>query len=226
MPRLLPAALLGLLLVGRAPAQCAYPVVWYPAPVYVPWYPLCPSVWGAPAPLRIPAAPVIPKAGVRETTAPVPRTVIEDAPKEPAKKVDGDTKDKEPRIPKPRLPLPDDPDDPPKTSPKKEPGKPDGPTGEGPKKEPAAEAVKGVDQFLVPSDRKRGEPAAEVRVGFFNHSDREIVLEVNGEAVKLPSEQYVTLRLGRTFTWAERGRKATDVVVPPDADGMEIVFRK
>jgi hypothetical protein len=65
-----------------------------------------------------------------------------------------------------------------------------------------------------------------VKVGFFNHSDREITLEVNGEQLKLPSEQYVTLRLKRTFTWGEKGKKATDVAVPPDADGIEIVFRK
>jgi hypothetical protein len=52
------------------------------------------------------------------------------------------------------------------------------------------------------------------------------VLDVNGEPVRLPKEQYVTVRLPRTFQWAEQGGKATDVVVPPDAEGIEIVFRR
>ena len=65
-----------------------------------------------------------------------------------------------------------------------------------------------------------------MKVGFFNHSDREIVLDVNGESVRLPSGQHVTLRLPRKFKWAEKGQKGTDVAVPADADGIEIVFRK
>ena len=92
-----------------------------------------------------------------------------------------------------------------------------------PKKD--APVGKAVEQFVIPADGK-GEPRAEVKVGFFNHSDRDIALTVNGESVKLPSEEYVTLRLPRTFSWAEKGAKATDVVVPPDADGIEIVFRR
>jgi hypothetical protein len=83
-----------------------------------------------------------------------------------------------------------------------------------------------VEQYFVPADTGRGEAKPEVKVGFFNHSDREIQLEVNGEAVRLPKEQYVTLRLPRTFKWAEKGQKGTEVVVPPNADGLEIVFRK
>lgn len=206
MYRFLPAAFLLGWLAGPASAQCLYPVRWYP------WGP---SIWGAPAPLTIPAAvpPFVPKAGVglKEEETPKP--------------TEADPKEKElPKIPKVKLPLPDPPI-PELPKPKEDGPKSDVPKTDAGRKEPAADLGK-PEQFFVPAERKRAEAPAEVRVGFFNHSDREINLEVNGEAVKLPSAQYVTLRLPRTFSWSEKGQKATDVVVPPDADGIEMVFRK
>src|SRR5262249_24630670 len=156
-------------------------------------------------------APFVPKkgVGVREDEPVLPK------PADKAKAKDGESKEKEPpRIPKVRL-LPDDPDEP--VVPAKKPA---------PKKEPRADSIKTFDQYLIPAEGNKVERPAEVKVGFFNHSDREIVLEVNGETLKLPSEQYDTLRLKRTFNWAEKGQKATDVAVPPDADGLEIVFRR
>ena len=200
------------LFAGAAAAQCQR---WYPVyPVVGPAFPLTPAIWGAPAPKPLPPAlpPFVPKAGVgvREDDEPAtPPTAGE-------KKESSAPKEKEPtRIPKTRIPLPGDPVD--KPLPKET------PNSDSPKKN--SPAGKTVEQFVIPSDGK-GEPRPEVKVGFFNHSDREIVLVVNGESVRLPSEQYVTLRLPRTFQWAEKGVKGTDVVVPPDADGIEIVFRK
>jgi hypothetical protein len=206
MLRPLLSAAVGLLVTGVAAAQCQ---PWYPPyPVGVPVYPMSPAIWGAPAPAPLP--PLLPPA-----PKPKPRVVEEDepAPPKPAEKKNGtkpeDKKDL-PRIPKVPL-LPGDPVDKPVPKP------------DAPKKDTAA--AKGVEQFVIPAEGK-GEPRAEVKVGFFNHSDRDITLVVNGESVRLPTEQYVTLRLPRTFSWAEKGAKATDVVVPPDADGIEIVFRK
>jgi len=204
------AAALGLWLASEAAAQCGQlrpPYPTYP-PIYMPAYPLTPAIWGAPAPkpLPPPPPPYVPKprAAVREESEPTAPSKPADKPKE------SDAKDKDsPRIPKLKLPLPGDPPD---ILP--------------PKREPAADGRKPVDQFLIPADPKRAEPRAEIKVGFFNHSDRAIELQVNGEPMQLPSEQYVTLRLTRTFTWAVKGQKDNDVVVPPDADGIEIVFRK
>lgn len=171
---------------------------WYRPPIviYVPVYPVNP-------PQR--SAPAVPKKGtvkeeVESKPPPFERPKKEIVPKE------------SPKIPKIKLPLPDDPDFkevPPPT-----------------KKEPVAEDPKSIEQFVVPADEKSSKPGPQVRVGFFNHSERQILLEVNGEQLKIPSGQYVTLRLPRTFVWAEKDRKARDVVVPPDADGIEIVFRK
>ena len=78
---------------------------------------------------------------------------------------------------------------------------------------------------VIPADG-RGEPQAQVKVGFFNHTEREIVLDVNSEPLRLPKGQYVTVRLPRTFAWAEKGMTENSVVVPPDAEGIEIVLRK
>jgi hypothetical protein len=219
MVRLLASVALCLLLAGDAGAwgrrrAAAYPVDPCP-PIYFPAYPLTPAIWGAPAPQPLPPAPPPkprPPAGVREEEEPVKPS------KPPDKSKEADPKDKEtPRIPRVKLPpLPGDP-----IAPELPALRPAGGT-----KESVADAGKAVEQFLIPADAKRGEPRAEVKVGFFNHSDRAIELQVNGESVQLPSEQYVTLRLTRTFTWSEKGQKGNDVVVPPDADGVEIVFRR
>jgi len=171
---------------------------WYSPPPIVIYVPVYPV---RPEP-RI--APSVPKKGVvkevESKPPPFERPKKEIEPKESSK------------IPKLKLPLPDDADF-------KEVPLPA-------KKEPVADDPKSFDQYVVPADERSAKPGPQVRVGFFNHSERQIVLEVNGEQLKIPSGQYVTLRLPRTFAWAEKDRKAKDVVVPPDADGIEIVFRK
>lgn len=91
---------------------------------------------------------------------------------------------------------------------------------------PKAEKSVSVDQFMIPADKAKGEVASEIKLGIFNHSDRDVDLEINGETLKLPADQYVTLRLPRTFTWTIRGQKSRSVNVPNDADGIEIVFRR
>jgi hypothetical protein len=184
----------------------------YGPPIYI--YSVSPSqFWGTPTPQSLPPAskPFVPKegVGVREEEEPVIAK-----PREAGKPKEDRLKEREaPKIPKVKLPgLPDNLDlDEPKPA---------------PKKEPPVETSKSFDQYIIPTEGTAATPGAEVKVGFFNHSDREITLEVNGEQVKLPSEQYVTLRLKRTFKWAEKGKKETEVAVPPDADGIEIVFRK
>jgi hypothetical protein len=219
MSRLLIAIALGVFCAGPALAQCQHWVPVYP-PVYMPGYAVAPwQFWGTPAPKPLPPAPApfVPKRGVGvKEEEPVPSKPADKTKSKEGelKPKEGESKDKEPRIPKVKL-LPDDPDQPEIPAKKAT-----------PKKEPRADAGKTFEQYLIPSEGSKSERPAEVKIGFFNHSDRDIVLEVNGETLKLPSEQYVTLRLKRTFTWSERGQKGTEVAVPPDADGMEIVFRK
>jgi hypothetical protein len=211
MPRLVPAAVTAVVLAGAAAAQCP---PWYPPyPVAPPAYPLTPAIWGAPVPKPLPPALPRPVPAVHEDDEPA--GPARPADKKDASKTNGEPKAKDtPRIPKTRLPVPGDPLDK---------AVPNVPKGDAPKTD--GPAGRRVEQYVIPADG-RGDGRAEVKVGFFNHSDREIVLDVNGEPLKLPKEQYVTLRLPRTFTWAETGAKGSSVVVPPDADGIEIVFRK
>jgi hypothetical protein len=231
MSRLLVAATLGALTAGPAAAQCwpGYPM--YPGPpVYVPVYPLSPAVWGAPAPKPFPPPPTpyVPRPGVglREEDDPSPPRPGGRLKEEPAKPRDADPKDP-PKIPKVKLPpLPGDPIEPPAPGIKPPAPKGDPPADGATTKERPKDARPAVEQFVVPAAGNRAEPRAEVQVGFFNHTDREITLDVNGESVQIPSEQYVTLRVPRSFKWSEKGQKANDVAVPPDADGLEIVFRK
>jgi hypothetical protein len=209
MSRPLSAVIVVLVVAGAASAQC-HP--WYPVyPVVPQGYPLSPAIWGAPAPKPLPPVPppYTPKPKLTDEDVPVPTKSKEKSPaKEPGGSSDGV------RIPKTKLPLPGD---------RIDKAVPEPPKSDGPKKDRAE--GKSFEQYVVPAEG-RGEPRAEVKVGFFNHSDREIALTVNGEAVRLPAEQYVTLRLPRTFTWSEKGTKGNEVVVPPDAEGIEIVFRK
>lgn len=213
------ATVIGLAFTGIASAQCQ---PWYPYYPVPPSYPWTPAIWGAPAPQPLPPAPppFVPKAvpSIREEDEPAPA-------KPPGKSKNGtkgrsEEKDKDtPRIPKTRVPIPGDPLD--KSLPDVH--KSDAPKSDSPKKD--VPTTKAVEQYVIPTEG-RGEPLAQVKVGFFNHSDRDLVLDVNGDPLRLPKEQYVTVRLPRTFKWTERGGKATDVVVPPDADGIEIVFRR
>lgn len=186
----------------RASAQCGYypyPLYYQPTIIYVPVYPIYaypPNVWGAPAPKPLPPAP----------PPYVPKAnVKEDEPTPPSK-------DSElPKIPKTNL-LPEDK----KVLPVPKPADP---------KEVPPAAKRNVDEFLI-AGKDDKTPSKEVKIGFFNHSSNEITLEVNGEIVKLPSEQYVTLRLPRSFSWNVKGEKSRSVSVPNDAEGLEIVFRK
>jgi hypothetical protein len=224
MSRLLVVAVCGFVSVSAARGQC---VPWHPAypvrPVYGPVYPLSPAIWGAPAPKPLPPAPVpvVPKGvAVREEEDTPPKPV--DKSKDPTKAKGPEAKETEgPRIPKLKLPLPGETVEPDPST-----GKPPAEKKDPPKLDAPDRKEKAFDEFLIPAQGGRGEPKPEVKVGFFNHSEREVVLDVNGETVRLPSEQYVTLRLPRTFKWGEKGQKGTDVTVPADADGIEIVFRK
>jgi len=68
--------------------------------------------------------------------------------------------------------------------------------------------------------------AGNVEVGFYNHGDRELVLQINDRAVTLGSRYYLQLKLPREFTWREKDGPERKTKVPENANGLEIVFRK
>jgi hypothetical protein len=64
------------------------------------------------------------------------------------------------------------------------------------------------------------------RVGFWNVSNWDLTLKVNGRARRLPRGSSVTLRLRRQFVWQISGSTAHEEAVPAEKATMEIVIRR
>lgn len=81
----------------------------------------------------------------------------------------------------------------------------------------------GID--IVPAD---GKPATngKRRVGFYNQTNREVLLTVEGESVKLPSKHTITAEVPATFTWKLDRGDARSTTVPDGASGVEVLIRK
>jgi hypothetical protein len=68
-------------------------------------------------------------------------------------------------------------------------------------------------------------PKANRTVGFFNHTDRDLKLTVEGDTVTLPRRHFVTAVVPATFAWKLDGdERRTEV--PAGAPGVEVVIRK
>jgi len=65
-----------------------------------------------------------------------------------------------------------------------------------------------------------------IAVGFFNHSDRNLILEIGERTIKLDSRHYIQIKAGREFNWSEKNGPTQTTKVPDDASGVEIVFRR
>lgn len=78
---------------------------------------------------------------------------------------------------------------------------------------------------IVPAEGKL--PAnGKRRVGFFNQTDRAVVLTVEGESVTLPGRHTITAEVPATFTWALDRGDPRSTTVPGGASGVEVVIRK
>jgi hypothetical protein len=69
-------------------------------------------------------------------------------------------------------------------------------------------------------------PAALRTVGFFNQSDRDVRLTVDGQAVTLPRGHQVTARVTATFKWKVDDGLDVRTEVPTAAPGVDVVIRK
>jgi hypothetical protein len=63
-------------------------------------------------------------------------------------------------------------------------------------------------------------------VAFWNRSDRDVTLLVDGQRWRLPRSKGLTLDLPRAFAWQTDGRDTHQEQVPADSPGMEIVIRR
>jgi hypothetical protein len=178
------------------------PTVYYVVPVYYYVNPIEASVPAAIAPVPIQAPPTVPQREVpppRDRTTPKPKSAVS----APAKK---DIQE----LPQPKK--------------VKTPTKAKEPMEAETSQEPLARLQ--IEHFWIDRTSKTEEGVVEAKVGFFNHTDRDLTLLIQGEEVPLPKDEYVTLRLPREFKWAEKGETAREVKIPADAEGLEIVFRK
>jgi hypothetical protein len=85
---------------------------------------------------------------------------------------------------------------------------------------------KSFDIIMVAATEGAAPTDGRIGVGFFNHSDRDVTLEVNKRTIKLGSRHYLQLKLPRDFDWREKEGPVQTTNVPSDSEGVEIVFRR
>ena len=64
------------------------------------------------------------------------------------------------------------------------------------------------------------------KVGFYNHTNRDIALVIEGRSVSLPAMTYVHAQLPATFTWKCADKPAAQTTVPADATGLDVLIRE
>lgn len=64
------------------------------------------------------------------------------------------------------------------------------------------------------------------KVGFYNHTKRDLVLTVEGKQVKLPAMTYLHAQLPAVFVWKCDDRPAERATVPDTANGIDVLFRE
>jgi len=82
------------------------------------------------------------------------------------------------------------------------------------------------DMFPVARSERLAPADGMVGIGFYNHSDRDIVLKINDRTVKLASRYYLKIKMPREFCWRELEGNEQKTKVPAEADGVEIVFKR
>ena len=64
------------------------------------------------------------------------------------------------------------------------------------------------------------------KVGFFNHTRRDLDLVIDGKAVTLPGKTYIHAEVPPAFTWKYGDNAAESATVPAGAAGLDVVFRE
>src|SRR5262245_40683691 len=64
------------------------------------------------------------------------------------------------------------------------------------------------------------------KIGFYNHTDRSLVLTIEGKTVTLPAKTYLHAQVASTFTWKYGDKPATTANVPAGAAGLDVLFRE
>jgi hypothetical protein len=64
------------------------------------------------------------------------------------------------------------------------------------------------------------------KVGFYNHTTRDLALTIEGRAVTLPAKSYLFAQLPASFSWACAGKPAAKETIPADATGLDVLIRE
>ncbi|HSQ55328.1 MAG TPA: hypothetical protein VLM40_06245 [Gemmata sp.] len=62
-------------------------------------------------------------------------------------------------------------------------------------------------------------------VGFYNHTNRDLNLTIEGRAVKLPARMYLYAQVAPPFSWSHGDQPIVRQKVPDGAAGLDVVFR-
>ena len=92
------------------------------------------------------------------------------------------------------------------------------------KSSPLADRGDGKVQVLVAEGKPAFGPTR--RVCFFNHSDRDIELVIEGRSVSLPKRTYINAELAPTFRWKQHGEETRTESIPDGSAGLDVVFRE
>lgn len=170
-----------------------------------PFSPIAPATMSTPEekpPARIPPA---------ELPQPMPR--VEELPKPEFAPI----KPAEPAIEAPRIEAPQPRKDPPKI--------------ELPPLEPPVLNSKSVSHYLGAPEVSLFPVAGlapangSYRIGFFNATERNITLVVNGETLELPRQSRVSATVARSFRWSVDGEAERSTIINADAAGMDVLIR-
>ena len=64
------------------------------------------------------------------------------------------------------------------------------------------------------------------QIGFFNHTNQDIELVIEGRAVKLPRKAYIHAEVPPTFRWKHGENAVENATVPDGAAGLDVLFRE
>ena len=64
------------------------------------------------------------------------------------------------------------------------------------------------------------------KVGFYNHTERDLALTIEGKAVTLPAMSYLHAQVPPAFTWKCADQPAARATVPADAAGVDVLIRE
>lgn len=64
------------------------------------------------------------------------------------------------------------------------------------------------------------------KIGFYNHTQYDLQLTLEGKTVTLPARSYLHAHLPPKFTWKCAGQPATSATVPTDATGLDVLIRE